>query len=258
MVPGDSLTEKAEKLARWGYEAIAVFEPLETWNDASSAELVDLEGRTGVKPVEFVLQDEVYGKAMSLDPALREQCRDMYRRSAEVCAEIGAVMEIEYEYGSQDPLPLFDPYQQLTADQRDAFVAFYRELLIHVEGSRARVLLEPINRYESRYLNCVIDNLAVIEEAAHPQAGLLPDLFHLSIEEGDPAASLRGAGDQVAHVHLGDSNRLLPGSGHLDWPSIIEALRDIRYDGYLNLECSTEGDPEKSLPATARFLRDLL
>ena len=258
MVPGTTLTEKATKLHAWGYDAIAVFQPFADWNDTVHAELTSLEANTGVRPAEFILMDESYGNAMSPDSELRERCRAMYRETAAVCAELGAVTEIEFQYGPQNPLPLFDPFQQLTGDQEEAFVAFYREMLGIVEGTPARVLLEPINRYESTYLNRIVDNARIVDVAAHPNAGLLPDTFHMSIEEADLAEALRFAGERVVHVHLGDSNRLLPGHGLLDWTAIFAALTDLQYQGYVNLECSTEGDPSVTLPDTATFLRELI
>jgi sugar phosphate isomerase/epimerase len=258
MVPGDSLTAKAELVKQWGYDAIGVFQPLEDWDDRVRRELATLERRTGVRPVEFVLLDEIYGHAMSPDPDLRARCRAMYLDTASVCAEIGAVTEIEYEYGPQDPLPIFHPFQQLEPSRRDEFIDFYREVLAVVEGTKGRVLLEPINRYESRYLNRVADNLEIIAAVDHPNAALLPDTFHMSIEEADPAAAIREAGDRVAHVHLGDNNRLLPGHGRLDWQSIFGALHEIGFDGAVSLECSTEGDPDLTLPATAERLRGLI
>ena len=57
MVPGATLTAKADLLKTWGYDGIAVFQPLETWNAETHRELLELEARTGVKPVEFVLAD---------------------------------------------------------------------------------------------------------------------------------------------------------------------------------------------------------
>src|SRR5437879_3395943 len=58
MVPGTTLTEKAELLKQWGYEGIAVFQPLDTWDDKTRRELTSLQSRTGVRPVEFVLTDD--------------------------------------------------------------------------------------------------------------------------------------------------------------------------------------------------------
>src|SRR5439155_8584231 len=90
MVPGTTLVEKAELLKEWGYDAISVFLPLATWDNATRHELATLEGRTGVRPAEFALMDNVYGNAMSDDDSLRARCRAMYREPAAVCAEIGA------------------------------------------------------------------------------------------------------------------------------------------------------------------------
>jgi sugar phosphate isomerase/epimerase len=257
MVPGPTLTEKAQNLRLWGYDAVAVFQPYSEWTNELRKELGSLEQRTGVRPAEFVFMDASYGNAMSPDNELRDRCRAMYQAAATICGEIGAVTEIEYQYGPQDPMPLFDPYQQLSPDQEDDFTAFYRQVLDRVAGSPARVLLEPINRYESRYLNRIADNIRIIDAVAHPNAGLLPDTFHMSIEEADMGKALIQADHRTVHVHLGDSNRLLPGHGLLNWPDIFGALNTVGYDGYVNLECSTTGDPTVTLPATAAWLRDL-
>lgn len=257
MIPGATLTERAQRLHEWGYDGIAVAQPYAEWNGTVRKELAALEARTGSRPLEFVLTSEIYGKAMSPDEELRSACRDMYREAAAVCAELGLVTEIEFEYGIQDPLPLFDPYQQMTSDQERRFTEFYLDLLDCVAGSTAFVLLEPINRYESRYLNSVADNLQVIARVAHPNAGLLPDTFHMSIEEPSIPEALRLAGDHVRHVHLGENNRRLPGHGALDWEAIFRALEDIEFAGAVNLECSTSGDPHQTLPETAAVLRRL-
>jgi sugar phosphate isomerase/epimerase len=258
MVPGYTLTEKAQNLRLWGFDAIAVFQPYSEWSNDLRDELESLEKRTGVRAAEFVFMDASYGNAMSPDDELRNRCRAMYRHAAAICGEIGAVTEIEYQYGPQDPMPLFDPYQQLSKDQEDDFAAFYRQVLDLVAGTPARVLLEPINRYESRYLNRIADNIRIIDAVAHPNAGLLPDTFHMSIEEADMGQALIQAGNRIAHVHLGDSNRLLPGCGLLNWHDIFGALAAVAYDGYVNLECSTTGDPAVTLSAIAAFLRELM
>ena len=62
MVPGATLTEKAERLREWGYDAMTVIQPRDEWNDAVRRELGALEGRTGVRPVELVLISEFYGR----------------------------------------------------------------------------------------------------------------------------------------------------------------------------------------------------
>ena len=65
---------------------------------------------------------------------------------------------------------------------------------------------------------------------------LLCDLFHMGIEEPDPADALRSAGPLVGHVHFADSNRQAIGWGHTNMVPIMAALRDIDYAGYLSAE----------------------
>jgi sugar phosphate isomerase/epimerase len=79
----------------------------------------------------------------------------------------------------------------------------------------------------------------------------------MNIEEDDPAAALAATGPRLAHVQVNDSNRLQPGTGHLDFGAAFSALRAVGYQGWLALECRLRGDPAQALPATARFLRGL-
>jgi sugar phosphate isomerase/epimerase len=87
---------------------------------------------------------------------------------------------------------------------------------------------------------------------------VMGDLFHMNIEEDDPAASMRLADGYLAHVHLADSNRLQPGAGHTDFASAFGALRDTRFQGYLAMECGIRGDAETVLPRVVRSLRSLM
>jgi sugar phosphate isomerase/epimerase len=258
MVPGRTLTAKAEALREWGFDAISIFYPFDQWSPGIREEILGLEDRTGVVPCEFVFSGALYGHLMDGDLARREASRAMYREAAQVCAELGAVTELEFEYGPQDPLPMFDPYQSLSQEQRDAFAQMYLEILEPVQGTDARVLLEPLNRYESRYLNSVADCVDAVCAVSNPHAGLLIDFFHCSIEEADLGDAIRQAAGHIHHVHLADNNRLLPGQGNLDWAAYFAVLRSVGFDGYLNLECSTSGDPHITLPATAAYLRTFI
>jgi len=98
------------------------------------------------------------------------------------------------------------------------------------------VLLEPLNRYESDYINTLSDAADILREISAPNLKLLADTFHMNIEEADLAASLRAAGSRVGHVHLADTNRQAPGHGHLDIAGVLGALDEIGYKGYLSFE----------------------
>ena len=72
------------------------------------------------------------------------------------------------------------------------------------------------------------------------------------------AAAIRAAGPRIAHVHVDDTNRLQPGTGHMDFAAVFGALRAVGYDGWLTFECRLRGRPEEALPASTRFLRRFL
>lgn len=258
MVPGKNLTEKAQKLAKWGFEGIAVFVDYCDWSEELYQELITLKERTGITPCEFVFGDEIYGHLMDEDLELRRKCRDMYRMAAKISAELGAVTELEFAYGPQNPLPLFHPYAKMSEAEERAFIEMYREVAEPLDGSEGMMLLEGINRYESPYLNSIIDCRDMIDKLGIKNAGVLADFFHMSIEEADMVKSIHYAGTSIKHVHLGDNNRLLPGYGHTNWKGCFDALKEIGYDGFVNLECSTCGDPEETLPKAAEYLKTLI
>jgi sugar phosphate isomerase/epimerase len=86
----------------------------------------------------------------------------------------------------------------------------------------------------------------------------MADLFHMNIEEDDLGATIRAAGSYLAHVHLADSQRLQPGTGHTDFAAALVALREIGFTGSMALECGLRGEPRAALAETARYLRRLM
>ena len=259
MVPGNSLTEKAHILRKLGYDGMAIFVDAPDWRDELLDEMLQLEEKTGVKPCEFVLTAGFYGRLMDKDPEVRAQAMEAYKASIEISNKIGAITEMEYEYRTQDPLPLFEPYQQMPEDEKKLYVSIVNELGACVKDG-AYMLIESCNRYETRYMTRLCDCVEMLE-LADPKVtknmGLIADFFHLAIEEVDVAQAIIDAGKWIRHVHLGDSNRLAPGYGHTDWVSGIGALKQIGFNGYMNLECGVPGPYDMVLPEVAQFLRKI-
>jgi sugar phosphate isomerase/epimerase len=258
MVPGSTLEEKATKLMNWGFEGISVFADYEGWNEEKLQELKNLPERTGIAIGEFVFMDDLYGHLMDKDAELRKKSRQMYKDALAVCTEIGAVTEMEYDYGIQDPLPLFDPYQKMDLAEESEFITLIEELAEVSTKGAGSILIEPINRYETKYLTTLKDCKEVLDKANQPNTGILADFFHMAIEEADLPASIREVKGYIKHVHLGDSNRLLPGYGHTDWEACIAALKDAEFDGFMNLECGIPGDPEVELPKAVEYLQKII
>jgi len=120
-----------------------------------------------------------------------------------------------------------------------------------------RLVLEPLNRYETSLVNTVDQALELLETVGTDSVGLLVDTFHMNIEEPSIEASVRKAASRILHVHVADSNRHAPGDGHLDFPSIVGSLREVGYQGYLSGEFMAVPDGETAASRSIRFLRSL-
>ena len=123
---------------------------------------------------------------------------------------------------------------------RDRAVGWLAEAFEQL-GPRAQALgvplfYEPLNRFETNLFSRVADSLAFLKPLRTQNVKLLCDLFHMNIEEADIAAALRMAGSKLGHLHFVDSNRLAMGMGHTEMAPIAQALREIRYDGFISGE----------------------
>jgi D-psicose/D-tagatose/L-ribulose 3-epimerase len=115
--------------------------------------------------------------------------------------------------------------------------------------------IEPLNRFETFFLNTAADAVRLCDEVNHPNVGILFDTFHANIEEKDVAAGYRTVARHLKHVHTCENDRGIPGSGHVDWKAVFQALRDIGYDGWLTIE--SFGFAIEGLTAAAAIWRDL-
>ena len=98
------------------------------------------------------------------------------------------------------------------------------------------VALEALNRYETHLLRTLADADELRRMIDSPSVQLMADVFHMNIEEDSIAASVRAHAGHIVHVHLADSQRREPGSGHLDFAAVFEALADNGYAGALTME----------------------
>jgi sugar phosphate isomerase/epimerase len=120
-----------------------------------------------------------------------------------------------------------------------------------------RIALEPINRYETALVNTVAQGLQLLECVGAPNLGLLLDTFHMNMEEPSIEASITAAAGSILHFHVADSNRWHPGAGHLDFASILEALRYTGYLGWVSGEFMPVPDAATAAANGIRFLRGL-
>jgi D-psicose/D-tagatose/L-ribulose 3-epimerase len=156
--------------------------------------------------------------------------------------------------------PLYSPVGYLpgrrrTADEWKWAVEAYQELGPVLAEHDVQLAVEPLNRFETYFLNTAADASALCDEIAHPNVGVLFDTFHANIEEKDISAGYRTVGKHLKHVHTCENDRGIPGSGHVEWDAVFQALRDLKYDGWLTIE--SFGFALGDLSAAASIWRDI-
>jgi sugar phosphate isomerase/epimerase len=121
------------------------------------------------------------------------------------------------------------------ADEWGWCVEALKECQAHAETVGVRIGLEPLNRFETYFLNRC-DQALALADAVGGDCGVALDAFHMNIEESDLLAAIRAAGDRLVDFHVADNNRMPPGHGALDWNAIVAELVGIGYGGHLTVE----------------------
>ncbi|HIH97697.1 MAG TPA: sugar phosphate isomerase/epimerase [Thermoplasmata archaeon] len=115
------------------------------------------------------------------------------------------------------------------------------------------LVIEPINRYETDFINRAEEAIELINLIGVENVRLLLDTFHMNIEETSIEHTLETSKPYLSHVHVADSNRWAPGCGHLDFESIVRTLEKIGYRGYLSAEILPLPDQLQAAQKTTSF-----
>lgn len=144
-----------------------------------------------------------------------------------------------------------------------------KQVYEHAEAAGILLGIEPINRFETYFINRG-DQALALAEAVGPHCGVCLDTFHMNIEEDNLFEAIKRAKGKLVGFHVADNNRMAPGMGTLDWPKIMATLDEIGYDEVLSVEfCapldrtpanpysnSIDENPEGLSPEQKKFLED--
>lgn len=174
------------------------------------------------------------------DPAIRHAALQYYERLIDWIGRLGhdgVRLAVHGQVGRIRPVAS-------QAAENEYLVQSVQRIAELAETAGIPVVFELLNRYESHQVNTVEAGLALLQSAHARNLSLLPDAYHMNIEEPDPAAALRAGGAAIGLYHAADSNRAGVGEGHIDFPAQIAALDAIDYRGPLILEPTAPGlDP---------------
>jgi len=188
---------------------------------------------------------------LSDDPAVREAAYQHLKEVIDCCAAVGSSLLCGPH---QVALGVFTG-RAATDEEWQRSVDHLRRAAEYAAGAGVVLAEEVVNRFELYHLNTLDQAISCIDAVNHPNCRIHLDTFHAHIEEKDPAEAIRRAGARIAHVHISENDRGVPGTGSVQWNATFAALRDIGYDGWLTVEAF--GNFLPNLAAATKIWRKL-
>jgi sugar phosphate isomerase/epimerase len=179
-----------------------------------------------------------------------EKAGKRFRELIDLAADYGRTINIGRSRGFKG--------QRSFAEAAGEFKKNFTPLCEYAQKKGVRFVIEPVNRYEIDWINNMDEGANLLEIMGIENVFLMPDVFHMNIEDVQIPLKLVEYGKYVGYVHLADSNRLAPGNGHIDFNAVFEALKLIHYEGWASVEILPLPEPDKAAAQAADFLRPLM
>lgn len=170
---------------------------------------------------------------ISPDPLVRRAGIDFSKRLIDLSNEAGAEI-----FGGM----IYCGWGYLTGKMRTAEewnwgVEGYHEIASYAQQASKLILgIEPVNRFESHFINTVEDAVKFIRAVGVSNVKVHLDTFHMIREENDFPGAVRTAGNDLGYVHACENQRGIPGSGLVPWLPFFMALKEVGYDGCVTIE----------------------
>jgi len=248
----DDLKLNIGKAAALGYDGVEL-----ALLDASQVDVPEVKAQLDKLGLEIpmVSSGQVFAQGglcfSSPERAVREEAVARIKGLVDVAVSFGAMVNIGRVRGPAEPGAGY-------ADSEKRFIDGLREVADYAAPRGVVIAVEPVNRYEINFINRVDQAAGVIGKAGRSNVKIMPDVFHMNIEDRGIEAALVEFIDEIAYIHFADSNRLAPGMGHLHFPNIVFVLESLGYEGYVTVEILPHPDPDAAAAQAARYLRALI
>ena len=123
--------------------------------------------------------------------------------------------------------------------QWETVVEHLKTLSDYAKQRNIKLAIEPLNRYETDFINSCEQAMRMIKDVDSSALTVHLDSYHMNIEEKDSAKAILLAGEKLGHFHACGCDRGTPGNDHIDWKSIVAALKQVKYDGSVAIESFT-------------------
>lgn len=149
------------------------------------------------------------------------------RHCIDFAAEVGSPLVSGPMYAATGQARLLEPRERKAQWQRA--VESLVEVAQFAASGAIRLAIEPLNRFETDLVNTVEQGLRLCSDIGADNVGLMLDTFHMNIEEKSLARAITSAGSRLFNFQASENDRGTPGSGHISWVEVAEALHDVGY-----------------------------
>nr|MCU0872482.1 TIM barrel protein [Pirellulaceae bacterium] len=210
------------------------------------------------------------------NPRYQDGCIEMLKQRIDQCAEAGVKTVItftgyaeesgEWNKGDNPDLSKLPPGRRAISPDEGLknCVEGFKRVVGYAEKKQINLAIEMLNTratdhpmkghpgYQGDHVDYCMD---IIRQVGSPRLGLLFDIYHVQIMDGDVIRRIRQCGEAIKHVHTAGN----PGRGELDetqeinFPPIMKALLDIGYQGFVGVEFIPTRDPLAGLTQAVRL-----
>jgi sugar phosphate isomerase/epimerase len=239
--------EYIPRAAELGYQGVEL--ALKNASEISPQKLDDLLGGSGLE-VSCISTGQVFAETGYMftdpNPTTRNTLESIFRDFIDLAASYGNLVNIGRVRGRIE--------KDGSTKSEELFIELVRRLCEYAQHKNVTLILEPVNRYELNFINSVEEGVALIKKVNMPNLRLMPDVFHMNIEDVTIGGELAKHIDYISYVHLADSNRRAPGWGHTDFSDIFGHLKRVNYSGWCSVEILPIPDPESAARQAANYL----
>ena len=251
LLPGETFSEKLRNAEKFGFEGV------EVWGRELSGRLQEIKQSLETSKIGISTICAGYpGDLLGADSQARKAAIEGIKNLLKICADLGGVGVITVPTFGGPKIPDLYPWRlDVKEIEKQILIEECKILGDYAEDVGSYVILEPINRYETHFMNTLKQAVEICRAVDRENVKIMADFFHMNIEEADIPASLEEASDYIVHIHLADSNRMTPGCGHTDFEKPFKVLRKNGYQNFMALECKVPGDPFETLPKSVKYLK---
>ncbi len=219
---------------KWGFKTVEI--PVESPDHIDPAKVKAAADRHGLA-IGSVCACMGPGRDFRGSAAEQKSAMDYCKSLVDQAAVLGCPRIIGPIYSVVGKADAVEPAQQ--KKEFNLVVRNLKALAAYAAKKRIELCIEPLNRFETDFLNTCDQGLKLLKAIGSKNVRLHLDTFHMNIEEKNQAAAIRKAGKLLGHFHACGSDRGTPGNDHIDWQPIAKALKDIRYQGDVVIESFT-------------------